>query len=270
MLNNGVTAPLDSAAEKSAAGILADHLADAQLLIWCDHGFGMLTPGLLATVNSAIIPRGLFRAGHAPTQRGQLQSLGPLDLLTVTERRLREAMHDMGSGLSAVAWNLLNQTHGRAMIVSMRKRGLICFDRQSSDPASDSWRERLRSEFVPSFATHYTDALGADDSALAVAALTRAAGRSIEMATYLAAAIESLAAARIGGRAIRGEQLRRWIAQQRELLPQSRFQAEPQKVIDQATLDALTTDTPRVAELRMPPAGPRANAHPPPHQIACH
>ena len=268
VLNKGVTAPLDSAAEKSAAEILSDHLADAQLIIWCDYGFGMLTPGLLATVNSAIGARDVFRAGHAPSRRGQL--LGGLDLLSVTERRLREAMHDMNSGLSAVAWKLLDQTGGQSTIVSLHKRGLICFDRQSSDPNSDSWRERLRSEFVPSFATRYIDALGAQESGLTIAALTRTVGRSIEMATYFAGAIESLTAARIGGGAVRSEQLRNWIAQQRELLPQSRFQPESPTVIEQATIDALSAVTPDAAKITAGPSTRVRVAHPPPHQIVCH
>jgi bifunctional ADP-heptose synthase (sugar kinase/adenylyltransferase) len=135
-------------------------------------------------------------------------------------------MHDMGSGLSAVAWNLLNGTQTRALVVSLHKRGLICFDRRGNSPDSEQWGERLRSEFVPASAGRFVDALGAAEASLAVAAACRAAGRPLELATYLAAAAESLSAARIGGGAIGAETLRQWIAQQRELLPASRFVPE--------------------------------------------
>ncbi len=223
VVTRGVSAPLDSAAERQALASLRERIADADLLIWCDDGFGMLTPGLVAGATEAALRGDVCIAGHAPGQRSQLHLLRRLDLLTVTERRLREAMHDMGSGLSAVAWNLLNGTQTRAAVVSLHKRGLICFDRRGESPDSEQWRERLRSEFVPASAGRFVDALGAAEASLAVAAACRAAGRPLELATYLAAAAESLSAARIGGGAIGGETLRQWIAQQRELLPASRF-----------------------------------------------
>jgi rfaE bifunctional protein nucleotidyltransferase chain/domain len=226
VVTRGVSAPLDSSAERQALASLKERIADADLLIWCDDGFGMLTPGLVAGACDAARRGDILMAGHAPGQRGQLHLLRRLDLVSVTERRLREAMHDMGSGLSAVAWNLLNGTQTRALVVSLHKRGLICFDRRGNSPDSEQWGERLRSEFVPASAGRFVDALGAAEASLAVAAACRAAGRPLELATYLAAAAESLSAARIGGGAIGAETLRQWIAQQRELLPASRFVPE--------------------------------------------
>ncbi|HPM24414.1 MAG TPA: adenylyltransferase/cytidyltransferase family protein [Phycisphaerae bacterium] len=203
-LTDGSSAPLDSAAEKRAAAVLGECLTGADVLLWCDHGFGMVSPGLLATGMIAACQGRLFVAGYAAGQRGQLLGLTGAHLLTATERQVREALHDMASGLPAVVSNLLNLTHGQTALVSLRKRGVLGFDAGGDRTGhaageSSAWRERLRSEFVPTFARHAVDLLGAEEAVLAAAALVLAGGGTLSLATYIAAAAESLAVSYSGG-----------------------------------------------------------------------
>lgn len=239
-LTEGESAPLDSAGEKRVARELGARLADADLLLWCDHGFGLLTPGLIETVTPAARERGLCVAGHAPGQRSQLTALAHMDLLTGTERRLREALHDMSSGLPAVVWNLLTHTRGRAAVVSLRKRGLMGFFGRTAaadqEAAEQRRGERLQSEFVPTVNRTGVDWRGAEEAVLAVAAATLAAGRSVPVATYMAAAAESLAAGRPGGRPVSASELRVWFHQRPELRPQSRFFPDCATVGDMALM----------------------------------
>ena len=76
---------------------------------------------------------------------------------------------------------------------------------------------------------------------------------------------EVLASTRIGGGAVRGEHIRRWIAQQRELLPQSRFEPESSDVID-----ALAAAPAISREFGIAIDAPPVAEHPPRHQIVCH
>lgn len=223
-VNAGGSAPIDSNAERRAATTLQEQLCRADLLLWSDHGLGMVTPALL-DAGKATAGRRRLVAAHAPGQRAALDQLRGAELLMLTERRLREAGNDMTSGLSAVAWNVLNRTASQSLIVWMRKRGLIAFDRRSHDPQSSAWGERLRSEYVPSLAAHTLDSLGVEEAMLAVAALARTAQRPLEHALFLAAAVEALTLGRIGGASASPHDLDAWLAQRSELNGETRFVA---------------------------------------------
>jgi D-beta-D-heptose 7-phosphate kinase/D-beta-D-heptose 1-phosphate adenosyltransferase len=222
-LTDGYPSPLDSSAERQALEVLRQEAAGARLLIWCDHGYGMLTPGLVQAGTPLARRAGLSVAGYAPDRGGQLAALRDTDLLTVTERQLRAAMHDMGSGLPAIAWNLLNQARGRGLIVSLHKHGLIGFDGRGADVGQTRQPERLKSEFVPSFATHHVDLLGTQEAILATAALVVATGGALPLAAYVAAAAEALAVSRPGSVAVTTDDLRAFFAKRPELRPESPY-----------------------------------------------
>jgi len=243
-LSDGACQPLDSAWERRAAAAICERLPAARLLIWCDYGYGMVTPGLVRTVTGTARNGNGFLTGYAPGPRGEIRVLRETDLLCVTERRLREAMHDMGSGLPSVAWNLLSHTRGQTAIVSLHKRGLIGFDGRGEDrvaalPTAEGRREgpnRLRSEFVPALAAHYVDLLGAGEAVLSAASLAMAAGWSLPMATYLAATAEAVAAARPGRTCVRAMDLCAWLDARPELRLQSRFLPDAATVGDIARI----------------------------------
>jgi hypothetical protein len=176
------------------------------------------------------------------------------DLLCLTERRLREALHDMGSGLPSVVWNLLSSTRGQAAIVLLHKRGLIGFDGRAGDGADRRPKgqlrrgdpTRLRSEFFPTLATHYVDLLGVDEAVVTVASLAAATGASLPMATYVAAGGEALAAARPGRTYIRTEDLYAWISRRPELRFQSGFLPDAATIGDIAGIAPPLPLTPQV------------------------
>ncbi|MBU0640127.1 MAG: adenylyltransferase/cytidyltransferase family protein [Planctomycetes bacterium] len=235
-LTDGRSAPLDSSAEKRAAKALREHVENAHLLVWCDHGYGMVTPGLVQAGMRGARQRGLAVAGHAPGQRGQIGALGEADLLTATERQLREAMHDMGSGLPAVAWNLLARTRSRGLVVSLHKHGLFGFDGQGHEAQGGHRPERLKSEFIPSFATRHIDLLGSEEAILSAASLVVATGGTLPMATYIAAVAEALSVSRAGGVAVTIAELRALLAKRPELRPESSFFPDPATLGDIARL----------------------------------
>ena len=221
-LTEGGTAPLDSRAEEQAVGALRELLVGASLLIWCDYGYGMVQPKLMRAGACLARQQGVPVAGYATGQGGNLTGLVETDMLHTTERRLREAMHDMGSSLPAVAYTLLNATHGQTLLVSLRKRGLVGFRRPDGDGAA-SLHERLTSEFVPCLAPNFVDSLQAEETKLAVAALTLAVGGTLPVAAYLASAAESLAVTRVGGAVAQAHELQAWLARRAELRPRSPF-----------------------------------------------
>lgn len=242
-MDDGACAPLDAARERDAAGVIAAMLARSTAVIWCDHGYGTVTSGLARTVNAVAHHSAVFRAGHSPSARGRIEQLVDCDLLALSERRARETMNDMTSSLPAVMWNALQSMKARAAIVSLHKRGLIGFD-AISDGAP---LQRLRSEFVPSLAQHQADLLGAEEAVLAAATLTLASGGSLPLATYIAAAAEALAVARLGRATVRLRDLHSLLSVRGELRPEGRFVADgPARV---GRRESLAAGEPPVATL---------------------
>lgn len=231
-LTSGQAAPIDTAAEREARDALLSQLPNVDVVLWCDLGYGMVTPVLTEAVARAARREELVVAGYGGGPRGDLHRLAGCDLLSTTERRLREATQDMSSGLSSAAYHLLASLHTPAAVVSIHKRGLVAFDGRPDDPPEPDGRmARLRSDFVPSFASHYVDLLGADEAVFATGALAFAGARSVTLAAYLAAAAEAVVVGRPGGRALALPELHALLSSRPELWTDSRFvageQAEP-------------------------------------------
>lgn len=186
--------PLDSRAEQVAARTLKSRVDGFDAVILCDFGYGMITAGLLGQILPDLAARNLIVAGDVSGLRGNLLEFRDVNLLCPTERELRTTLHDFDRGLSSVAWNLLDKTQAKSLIVTLGKRGLVTFQRRSDEPRSEAWSGRLLSEHLPAFSTHCLDRLGCGDALLATASMGLAAGLSLMQAAWLgnlAAAVET-------------------------------------------------------------------------------
>ena len=234
-VTDGECAPLDGTAERELYDRLRPHAERARLLLWCDHGYGTVTPGLVWALARTAQKAGAVVAGCAPPPRGDVLHLKGADLLALSERQLRSATQDMTSGLSLAAWSLLNQASGRRALVSLHKRGLVGFDgtdaRQGAGVEVDSGQpQRLRSEFVPSFATQFLDLLGEEEVAAAVGGLALASGANLQMTTYLAAAVTSLAVGRAGRSPVSRDEIETFLGERAELRATAAVVRQPQLV----------------------------------------
>ncbi|MFN0136614.1 MAG: adenylyltransferase/cytidyltransferase family protein [Phycisphaerae bacterium] len=226
-IDDGTCSPLDVAQEREAAGVTATTLASANAILWCEYGYGAVTPALAKTVNAIAKHAGAYRAGYAPGVRGQLDSMIDCDFLSLSERRVRESVSDMTSSLPAVMWNVLSRTHTSSAIVSLHKRGLLGFaSEEEGKPLG-----RLKSEFVPSMAAHNVDLLGCEEAIIAAATLALSHAASLPLATYIAAASSALAAGRMGRSIVRLRDLHTLLTHRAELRPEGRFVAEPRASI---------------------------------------
>lgn len=217
VLRGGAT-PLDSRRESETIERIAAHAGAATTLVWCDYGFGTVAAGIVSgTLAKA---RGTRAVGCSPTALGDIGALRGVETLILTERRLREAMRDMSTGLPAVAWRLLYSSDAGRALIGLHKRGFVGF---SGREGASALAERLRSEFVPSLTTRWVDRLGVDEAVAAAASTVLATGGSLSLAAYVAAAIEALAAARPGRRTVSRNELQRWCDGRAELRAESRF-----------------------------------------------
>ncbi len=230
-VEDAASVPLDSEREREALHWVSEAVGTADVVLCFDGGYGAMTAALAGRLRTLFGDR-CVRAGMSEGRRGRLLAMHGFDLLCPAERELRAALHDFDGGLSSVAWNGLEQTQARHLLVSLSKRGHVIFDRQSQDPADAGWRGRLRSEYLPSLASSATDPLGCDEAMLAAAALALAVGEkhlgtggTLMHAAYLGAGLAALQAERLGNTVVPAESLHRWLHERAELRVES--PAEP-------------------------------------------
>jgi rfaE bifunctional protein kinase chain/domain/rfaE bifunctional protein nucleotidyltransferase chain/domain len=209
--------PLDSQTERRAATILEQQSKVADAVILCDFGYGMITGSLLARVLPTLRQNVRVLSADVSGGRANLLSFRNVDLLCPTEREARAALNDNDSGLSAVAWNVLNHTQARHLIVTLEKRGLLAFERRTQDRTSPDWSARLKSEQLPAFADHAVDHLGCGDALLAASTLALTAKANLLQAAYLGNAAAALEAALLGNHPISLDHLRAWLGARPEL-----------------------------------------------------
>jgi bifunctional ADP-heptose synthase (sugar kinase/adenylyltransferase) len=209
--------PLDSAAEEDALAWIK--LIEPQLdaVIFCDFGYGTITSGLLAGVHQILNGRRRVITADVSGQRSRLLQFKNVDMLCPTERELRSALHDFDRGLSSVAWDTLHSTQAKQLLVTLGKKGLVVFDRQTSDKTSTEWKGRLRSEYLPSLAEQIVDPLGCGDALLSVTTLGLAAGGTLMQSAYLGSAAAAIEIARIGNQPLDHYTLKRWMSGRIEL-----------------------------------------------------
>ncbi len=216
-LEDGGSAPLDSAAECRAATWAASLPANLDAMIFCDFGYGTITARLVAALRKALATQPRIVTADISGPRGNLLQFTNTTALCPTERELRSVLHDFESGLSNVAWKAMNQTRSAHMIVTMGSKGLVVFDRQSQTASDPRWRSRLHSEYLPTLAERVVDPLGAGDALLAAMTLSMAAGSGLMQAAYLGAAAAAIEVGRLGNVPVDAGSLHRWLAGRLEL-----------------------------------------------------
>ena len=212
--------PLDSLRERQASDLLVTLSSSLDAAIVYDCGCGLVTPGLLGQLRTELRPRLPLLAGSAGPQ-GSLAELGGFDLLCCSERRLRAALNDFGGSLSTLAYQMLQKTQARRMLVTLGKRGLVVFDRRSHDPQAGGWTARLCSDYLPSFADRVVDRLGCGEGVLAATAGVLVCGGTFMQAAYLAGAAAAMQIAVMGTSAVSADELHRWLAGRAELSPRT-------------------------------------------------
>lgn len=202
-VDEGSIAPLDSSTEPQAASRILEAADGAAAVIFADFGYGLLTNNVLDRVLPYLRQAVPIITADVSGKQSSLLKFRDVDLLCPTEREMRETLQDFSSGMGAVVWNLLEQTGARQAMITLGKQGLVTFDRPAGSAATD----RLRSEYVPSLATHAVDPLGCGDALLATASLALAAGGSLQAAALLGSVAAAIEASHIGNHPLDAEEL---------------------------------------------------------------
>ncbi len=186
----------------------AAYAADAAIL--ADYGLGLLTPRILTELCDQLRNQVAFIAGDVSGRRASLLAIRNADLLTPSERELREALRDFDSSLNAVAWKLMRETGAKSVFTTLADEGVVSFERiPGAAPDSDetSWATRVSGEHVPAVSNEPVDVLGCGDALLATATAALVAGASRTQAAYLGTLAAGIEVARFGNEPVTRAQL---------------------------------------------------------------
>lgn len=210
--------PLDSVAERAAALFLEQQSKIADVVIFCDFGYGTITASFLARVLPTLRQNvRILSADVSGGRGGNLLHFRHVDLLCPTEREARDMLNDHAAGLSAIAWDLLQRTQARHLFLTLEKRGMLIFERPSQHRESADWSSRLISEQIPALGDHAVDHLGCGDALLAASTLALAAGANPYQAAYVGSAAAAIEVGLLGNVPIDASRLTEWVRQRREI-----------------------------------------------------
>ncbi len=217
-VDRGQRHPLDSVAERQAAVTLEQQAKRADAVIICDFGYGMITGSLLTRVLPALRQNVPVLTADVSGGQASLLEFRHVDLLCPTEREARATLNDHSSGLSALAWKLMQETQARRLFITLEKRGMVVFDRQTQQRDAPEWGGRLKSEQLPALADHPIDLLGCGDALLAASTLALAAGGKLMSAAYVGAVAAAVEASTLGNQPVAAKVFQRWLGDRRELI----------------------------------------------------
>jgi len=205
----------DATTREKLLGLAEGVAYGADAAIIADFGLGLLTPRTLAELSQALRSRVGVIAGDVSGKRASLLSMRDFDLLTPSERELREAVREHDESLNAAAWRLMALTGARHVFATLGPEGVIAFDRLPSaeaDPDAEGrdplkWSPKLSGEHVPSLAGEVKDELGCGDALLAASTLALVAGVGRLQAAYLGSAAAAIQASWFGNDAVGRDEL---------------------------------------------------------------
>jgi rfaE bifunctional protein kinase chain/domain/rfaE bifunctional protein nucleotidyltransferase chain/domain len=207
---------LDAARQDQFIAMVAQAAADAggcDAAIIADFAQGLFTPGLLTRACTACRKHVGVLAGDVSGRRSSLRAMHSMDLLCPSESELREAYSAFDRGLPTVTWQLLEDTHSKAAMITMGPEGLIAFDRLPGADrlAEGSFASRVRGEHIPALCPVAIDPLGCGDSLIATSTLALASGGSLVAAAFLGSAAAAVEAQRVGNIPISASDVRQTI-----------------------------------------------------------
>ncbi|MCW5766855.1 MAG: adenylyltransferase/cytidyltransferase family protein [Phycisphaeraceae bacterium] len=208
-LNNVRPLVLDAARQDALARLAADAAGGAACAVVADFALGLFSAGSIDAVTGALRPRVGTLAGDVSGRRAALTRFHAYDLLCPSERELRDALNCHDQGLASVAWDFMQRTATRTLIVTMGADGLVAFEpRASALQAGADFVSSVTGEHVPALCGHAADPLGCGDALLAAAALATAAGLGAMPSAFLGSVAAAAEAQRLGNIPISAADLR--------------------------------------------------------------
>ncbi len=167
-----------------------DYLGDAQLLVFSDFNYGVLSDRVIEKISRHCQQKKIITVAdcQASSQIGDISRYKDCFLITPTEREARLAMQDNKSGLASLAENLRRKARAQTLVITMGAEGLFI---QSGNDASST-------DQLPALNRNPKDVSGAGDSFLTCSSMAAVAGANIWQSCYLGSLAAACQVSRVG------------------------------------------------------------------------
>lgn len=168
-----------------------DYLGDAQLLVFSDFNYGVLSDRVISRISQYCLEKKIKMVAdcQASSQIGDISRYKDCHLITPTEREARLAMQDNKSGLVVLAEALKQKARAQNLVITMGAEGLFIQTDTHDANAVDQ---------LPALNRNPKDVSGAGDSFLTCSSMAAVAGANIWEACYLGSLAAACQVSRIG------------------------------------------------------------------------
>ncbi|MBW2685330.1 MAG: adenylyltransferase/cytidyltransferase family protein, partial [Deltaproteobacteria bacterium] len=157
-VDRGNPAPIPIETSDELITMLREQLEAHDGLIVTDFGYGLFGPTLANAIPKIAAKCGKpYFADVSTNGQANILKFREPQLATPTEDELRFALGDAESGLSNLASRYYTASDARGLIVTMGRRGSLCFRPPQGEGA------RLRTDYLPALEINEVDAVGAGD-----------------------------------------------------------------------------------------------------------
>jgi rfaE bifunctional protein kinase chain/domain/rfaE bifunctional protein nucleotidyltransferase chain/domain len=192
-VDRGNPAPIPIETSNELITMLQEQLEVHDGLIVTDFGYGLFGPTLANAIPKIAAKCGKpYFADVSTNGQANILKFSEPQLATPTEDELRFALGDAESGLSNLASRYYAASGARGLIVTMGRRGSLCF----RPPQGKG--DRLRTDYLPALEINEVDAVGAGDVFLTGASLAELAGESLPVGMYVGSSLASISAGALG------------------------------------------------------------------------
>jgi rfaE bifunctional protein nucleotidyltransferase chain/domain len=192
-VDRGNPAPIPIETTNELIVLLRKQLEAHDGLIVTDFGYGLFGPTLATAIPKLAAKSGKpYFADVSTNGQANILKFSQPQLATPTEDELRFALGDAESGLSNLASRYYAASGARGLIVTMGRRGSLCF----RPPRGEG--DRLRTDYLPALEINEVDAVGAGDVFLTGASLSELAGESLPVGMYVGSSLASISAGVLG------------------------------------------------------------------------
>lgn len=167
-----------------------------KVIIFSDFSYGVCNSKIIEEILRIGKNNGSFVAAdsQSSSQIGNLAKFKGVDLITATEKEVRNETRDQSGGLTFISLELQTQLSCPNLIIKVGPDGIIMhISKAEKFVESQQYTEKL-----PAFNTHAKDVSGAGDSLLAIMALTMGTGISALESAFVGSVAAAIQVSRIG------------------------------------------------------------------------
>ena len=182
---------------------IRDIISDVDMLIFSDFNYGCLPQYLVDKLTELCtnydVP--IFADSQSSSQSGDSSRFLNTNLLSVTEREARLALHDLSSGLVVLAEKLCIKSNAKNCILKMGANGILIHIGNNYNNINKV------TDIIPALNNESIDVAGAGDSLLAATCLALISGANIWEAAYIGSVMAAIQVSNIGNIPISRDQL---------------------------------------------------------------